>query len=268
MFKHKFRQFTLSAILAVMLVPTAVFGQTTGATINRSQVSNGVVGISYISTQNKKVKVMVSKGSQKYTYDLKENGKFPLQLGNGEYTVSVLENVSDNKYTAVKSEKVKLTSANANAVYLQSIDMISWNEEMQSIKKAKELTQGLKTDKEKATAIYKFVAGKIKYDNNKAKTVVTGYIPSIDVTLNTSQGICFDYSVLYASMMRSVGVPTKVIMGHNKDIVEYHAWNEVFLSESNQWVVMDTTYDAPSVQKGIAIAMIKNRDNYKVEKQY
>lgn len=262
----KINKLKIMIILAVMLMPTMVYGQ--AATINKSQASNGVVDINYQSPQNKKVKVMVAKGSVKYTYDLKSNGKFPLQSGNGDYIVSVLENVSGNQYSLVTSETVNVKANNENSVYLQSIDMINWNNNMTAIKKAQELTKGLTTDKEKATAIYNFVTNKVKYDNNKAATVAAGYVPSIDSILNTSLGICFDYSVLYAAMMRSVGIPTKMIMGYNKDIKEYHAWNEVYLSESNRWVVIDTTYDAPSVQKGIEIAMIKNKNDYKIEKQY
>lgn len=262
----KTNKLKVMTILAVMLIPTMVYGQT--ATINKNQVNNGVVDISYQSPQNKKIKVMVAKGSVKYTYDLKANGKFPLQSGNGDYTVSILENVSGNQYSLVTSETVNLKANNENSVYLQSIDMINWNNNMNAIKKAQELTKGLTTDKAKASAIYDFVTNKVKYDNNKAATVAAGYVPSVDSTLNTSSGICFDYSVLYAAMMRSVGVPTKMIMGYNKDITEYHAWNEVYLSESNQWVVIDTTYDAPSVQKGIEISMIKNKSDYKTEKQY
>ncbi|HHX63084.1 MAG TPA: transglutaminase domain-containing protein [Epulopiscium sp.] len=249
-----------------MLIPIAVYGQT--ATIDKTQLSNGVINVSYKSSEDKKTKVMVSKGSDKYTYDLKSEGQYPLQFGNGDYTVSILENASGNQYKVVTQETLKFSANNINAVYLQSIDMINWDNNMKAIKIAKELTKGLNTDKEKATVLYNYVAKNIKYDYNKAATVVAGYIPSIDATLNTSLGICFDYSVVYAAMMRSVGVPTKVIMGQNIDIKEYHAWNEVYLSESNQWVTIDTTYDAPSIQKGIPTAMIKNISDYTTEKQY
>lgn len=268
MLKNKFRQLTAMTILSVSLLPTVVFGQTTNLAINTNQVKNGVVDISYKSPQNKKVKVMVAKGTQKYTYDLKDTGTFPLQFGNGDYQVTVLENISSNKYTALTTEKITVQAANPNTVYLQSIDMINWNENMQAIKQAKDLTKNLKTDKEKAAAIYAFITNKVKYDYNKAMTVTTGYIPSIDATLNTSLGICFDYAVLYAAMMRSVGVPTKVVMGYNKDITEYHAWNEIYLSETDQWLTIDTTYDAPAIQKGSIIPMIKNKNDYITEKQY
>ena len=59
-----------------------------------------------------------------------------------------------------------------------------------------------------------------------------------------------------------------MLMGYNKDIKEYHAWNEVYLSESNEWVTIDTTYDAPSVQSNIAIKMIKNNNEYQISKTY
>ena len=109
---------------------------------------------------------------------------------------------------------------------------------------------------------------KVKYDNNKAVTVATGYVPSIDVILNTSLGICYDYSVLYAGMLRSVGVPTKMMMGYKNNIKKYHAWNEVYLQETKQWVTIDITYDSARVQNGVAATMIKNNSEYKIEKQY
>ena len=216
-----FKKLKSLALISFMLVPTVVYGQT--ANIDTSKVNNGIVDISYKSPENKKTKVMVAKGSQQYTYDLDLSGQFPLQLGEGEYVVSILENASSNKYKLVTKETIKYNASNPHAVYLQSIEMINWNNQMKAVKKANELTKGLKTDKEKAQAIYNYVTNTIKYDYNKAATVQTGYIPSVDSTLNSASGICFDYSVLYAAMMRSVGIPTKMIMGTTKNISEYHA---------------------------------------------
>lgn len=258
----------IKAILFFMLLFTTVAYADATATIDTSQINKGILSVNYDSPSNKAAKVIVSKGSAKYTYDLKSKGQFPLQMGNGEYIVSVFENVTGNQYKNIKTEKVNLQVTNANATFLQSTDMINWNNDMQAIKKAKELTQNAKTDKEKATLIYKYISSNIQYDYKKASNVTAGYIPSIDATLNTSLGICFDYSVLYAAMLRSVGVPTKMIMGYKNDITEYHAWNEVYLSETNQWVTVDTTYDSTKVQRSIATSMAKNSNEYKSEKQY
>ena len=67
-------------------------------------------------------------------------------------------------------------------------------------------------------------------------------------------------------MLRSVDVPTKLIMGYKDDIESYHAWNEVYLD--GQWMVMDTTYDAAYAQKDVPINMIKANKEYKIEKIY
>lgn len=259
----------MTILLAAILIPvTTVYGQSKGAIINTSQVSSGLVGISYQPTQEQKTKVMIAKGQERYTYDLKANGNYPLQLGNGDYQVSVLENIADTQYKVIKTKNITLEKDHANAVYLQSIDMINWSENMKPIKIAKELTKNATSNQEKATIIYDYVTSKIKYDHNKAVKVTSGYIPNIEETLNTSLGICFDYSVLYAAMMRSVNVPTKLIMGMNKDMTDYHAWNEVYLEESKQWVIIDTTYDASAAEQGIMVSMVKNANDYTVQKIY
>lgn len=259
----------IKAILFFILLFTTVsYGATVTTNIDTSQVNKGIVSVSHNATSNKKIKVMIAKASEKYTYDLNSTGQFPLQMGNGEYTISVLENVDGKQYKVIDTKNVNLQAADKNASFLQSTEMINWNNNMKAIKKAKELTINAKTDKEKATLIYDYISKNVKYDYNKANNVETGYIPSVDAVLDTSAGICYDYSVLYGAMLRSVGVPTKMLMGYNTDIKEYHAWNEVYLSETNEWVTIDTTYDAPSVQSNIAIKMIKNSNDYQTAKIY
>lgn len=255
-------------VLFTLMFPTVAYANVSHSNLETNQVNNGIVSVQYDSPGNNKTKVIVAKRTNKYTYDLRSNGQFPLQMGNGEYTVSVLENVIGNQYKVISTEAVHMQATNPQAVYLQSTEMITWNDNMKAIQKANQLTQNAKTNKEKATLIYDYITNKIKYDNNKAATVAAGYIPSIDVTLNTSLGICYDYSALYAAMLRSVGVPTKMIMGYKNDINEYHAWNEVYLQETNQWVTIDTTYDSARVQNGVVVTMIKDNGEYKVEKQY
>ena len=52
---------------------------------------------------NKRLKLRVTQGQYKLTYDLNTSGDyevFPLQLGDGSYTVELFENVSGKKYSA------------------------------------------------------------------------------------------------------------------------------------------------------------------------
>lgn len=79
-------------------------------------------------------------------------------------------------------------------------------------------------------------------------------------------GICYDYSSLFGSMLRSLGIPTKLVMGRKDDIEAYHSWNEVYLEDENKWVTIDTTYDAGMKNNKIIKPMIKDINDFNVEK--
>lgn len=250
----------------LLLVPaTAVHA---AENIDKSQLNSGIVSINYQPASNVPTKVMISKGGLNYTYNLDLNSRLPLQSGDGEYIIYILENVAGNKYKVVKQEKITASLPNKNAVYLQSIQLINWNEDMEIIKKAKELAVNTKDDQEKLTAIYNYIVNNISYDYQKATQLSADYIPSIAETSKTGQGICYDYAALTAAMLRSVGIPTKLIMGYKNDIQEYHAWNQVYLQDSNEWVTIDTTYDSILVQNKVPVTMPKDVQEYSAAKQY
>ena len=99
-------------------------------------LEQGIVNIQY-QNSNSNTKVLIQKGNNKYTYDLNSNNTFPLQLGNGNYTVSILEQKSGNKYKPISKDTVNLNLKDENIVYLQSIQLINWDNDMEAIKKAK-----------------------------------------------------------------------------------------------------------------------------------
>lgn len=257
----------LPLVILLTMQATVAFGQTTTQNIDKSNLTEGIIRVNYQPKNEGDTKVMILKDNVKYTYSVGSNNVFPLQLGNGKYTVSILENVIDNKYKVVKSEDVVLQLENNNLVYLQSNQIINWNENMAPIQKAKELTKDAKNDIEKVEAIYSYIVGNVTYDNNKANSVKSDYIPSIESTFVTLDGICYDYAALFAAMLRSVEVPTKLVMGRKNDISTYHAWNEVYLKDMNQWVSIDTTYDA-ALRVDSSNEMIKNNADFVGEKQY
>lgn len=63
--------------------------------------------------------------------------------------------------------------------------------------------------------------------------------PAADV-LNSKEGVCRDYAVLYASLARAAGIPTKLATGlmSFREGFYYHVWAESFVGE---WVPVDTT---------------------------
>ena len=93
----------------------------------------------------------------------------------------------------------------------------------------------------------------IVYDEEKAETVKSGYLPNVDETLKTKKGICFDYAALMTAMLRSSGIPTRLDIGYATNI--YHAWISTYLEErgwvdnviqfdGKSWTMMDPTFAA------------------------
>lgn len=262
MFKN--HRITLLAVIILSLFSTVTYGASDY--IDKSQITNGVIKIN--NNNNNVGAVRVSKGNISYDYILKGDETIPLQLGDGEYTILALESVGNNKFKQIAKETVTLKAKDPNKVYLQSIQMVNWNTDMNAIKKAKELTKNAKNDKERVEIIYNYIVTNISYDKDKAKRVNSNYIPKIDETLKVQTGICYDYSSLFAAMTRSIGIPTKLVMGYKNDMDEYHAWNQVYLEDTQEWVNIDTTYDAGKRKSNPSIPMIKDIQDYKIEKEY
>lgn len=259
--------------LAAGLVPTvaapASASSVEASWIDTSSLRQGTIGVSYNTNTSKRVKVMIAKASTVYTYDLntaKKSESFPLQSGAGSYEVTLLENTSGTSYKKIGSTAVELSANDQTNVFLGSVQNVNWKDAQNATALAAKLTAGKKTDKEKAQAIYNYVASTIKYDNQLAKTVGTVYIPSADGTLVSKKGICYDYASLMGVMLRSSGIPTKLVMGSTTYVKEYHAWNEIYLD--GRWVIVDATVDAAYKQAGKTIAFAKETNKYSVQKVY
>ena len=244
-----------------------VFGQESQSCIDKSQLNKGIITVNYRVQKGVTTKVQITYGDVKNTYDLKSKSSFPLQLGNGIYKVFILELVKENKYRVVENEEITLQLEDENTVFLQNIQIVNWNKNMKAIQKAKELTADSKTELDKVNEIYSYILKNVKYDNEKAKKVKTDYIPSIVDVFKDNKGICYDYSALLAAMLRSINIPTKLVMGYNEDITGYHAWNQVYLADTNEWITVDVTYDA-GLGKMPSDKMIKDAKEYSIEMQY
>jgi len=103
------------------------------------------------------------------------------------------------------------------------------------------------SDTKKAYLIYNWVAKNIKYDFEKAENIVNNtwrYKSGSIEAFNTRKGICFDYSCLYISMCRAVGLKVRLITGLGYSGVAWgdHAWNQVWSEEEQRWINLDTTF--------------------------
>ncbi|OPH51228.1 hypothetical protein BC351_35035 [Paenibacillus ferrarius] len=260
------------AILATLLgslAPQGIWAASPTPIIDKVALNKGIISVNYERAKNTKVLVRIMSGNVKYDYTFAEGDQYPLQLGNGAYSVVIGESIGTNKYKVVAQEQIDLKMEDENAVFLQAIPLIDWNTESKAVVKAKQLAGSKDTDMDKIKAIYGYITTHFKYDYKKAQTVADSYIPDLDMVYEASEGICYDYASTFAAMARSEGIPTRLVMGYETHAPEtYHAWNQVFLKERNEWVTIDTTYDAVHVQAGEVVELEKNSANYKAARIY
>ena len=264
------RRLLLCLAVSVMMITASASCVFAADYFNTSDIGSGVIHITY--NGGGKTKVMIQKGTTKYTYDINSAGKtesYPLQLGNGSYKISLLANTSGNSYKLISSKNVDVKLKNANSVFLTSIQNINWNVDSKAVAKAVALTKDAKSLEEKAKLLWTYMVKNNSYDYAKLAKLSTGYVPVIDQTLADKKGICYDFSSLYAAMLRSQGTPAKLIKGYApKNASGYHAWNEVYDVSQSKWVVIDTTYDLQVITRNPKVPMVKNTADYSKVYEY
>jgi transglutaminase-like putative cysteine protease len=264
----------LLAFLVLIASIPAVASASTGANkavLDTSGLDKGTIGIRLANKTTVDMKAKISKGSSSYTYTLKASTDgqtvwLPLQMGNGQYEIAVLEHVTGNKYRVNLAEKVNVTVTKTSDVFLNSTQGIAWQDADKALAKAKELTAGAATDEQKAKAIYEYIIRNVSYDKELARKVTSDYVPDIDGTLASGKAICYGYATLYAAMLRSAGIPAKLAMGTTNLVDEYHAWNEVYLN--GKWVIVDTTVDAGLSKGDKKVSFGKKASDYSAVKYY
>jgi transglutaminase-like putative cysteine protease len=256
------RLLVLLIALLVLIAPWQAFAAQEQIIIDTSNSMKGYISVE-LNNINKTHKVLVQKGETQYFYTFTPNNKrenLPLQLGEGNYKITVYENISGTSYRSVKSLSVSADFQNDTDPFLQSVQLIKWDTTMPAIVKAAELVKGLESDEAKVAAIHNYVVSNVKYDYNKASGLTSTYIPDNNVTYATGMGICYDFSSLMAGMLRSVGIPAKLVKGYTPNATGYHAWNEVLIN--GKWVVIDASYDSQMKAAGSKYSMVKEAKLY------
>ena len=211
------------------------------AVIDFTNAADGYVMIKYANAVTKKLKVRITGPTGTiYDYNLKQDATwevFPLSDGNGSYTIGVFENTEGNKYSTTITHTLTVSLKDEFAPFLRPNQYVNFKADSQTVKKAGELVAGKTGLTDRVKAVYEFVVKTLTYDKDFAAQVSAGqhagYVPNVDSVLSKGKGICFDYAALMAAMLRSQGIPTRLVIGYAG--TAYHAWIDVF-SESEGWI--------------------------------
>ena len=91
--------------------------------------------------------------------------------------------------------------------------------------------------RETARCLYDWVRANIEYDREKFERKKPWRPQPAVETVTRKRGDCYDYVVLYGTLCRMAGIPTRAVHGRGK--WGSHWWNEIHL-EGEGWVPVDT----------------------------
>lgn len=225
--------------------------------IDTSHVAQGYVAAT--GNSSARLKFQVTLGNRSYNYDMPTDGTpmfAPLNMGDGNYTFRVMQNTSGSNYIELLSTSANVQLESEFAPFLHPNIFCDFSDSSAATLKARELTANATTEADALRAICTWIVNNVSYDTAKAEVLstTTGYIPNPDETLASGTGICFDYASLGAAMLRSVGIPARIITGYVSPNGLYHAWIMVYVDGSwktaqftvnpNDWSRVDLTFAA------------------------
>ena len=248
------------------------------AAVDYSHADEGYIMVRYTAETKNRILAQVQMPTDRYTCDIApgEWAALPLSEGSGEYTVSVLEDIGSSRYAQVLSCRVTAELSDEFLPFLRPNQFVDYSAAPNTVATAELLMAGETETLAKVAAVYNFVIGYLTYDKELAATVSNGYLPVLDEVLAKKTGICFDYAALMAGMLRSGGVPCKLVIGYADNL--YHAWISVWVDgegwvdnviyfNGTDWQMMDPTF-ASAGQSGGMSSYVGSGTNYEAKYYY
>lgn len=235
--------------------------------IDTKNVNKGYVSVSASSPA--RLKFQMTCNEETYNFDLPNDGTsttYPINMGNGSYRFRIMQNTSGSNYVELDSKTAKVKLKSEFDPFLLPNMFCDYNDKSSCVSKARELTASSGNLGQAVHDICTYVAQSTTYDNAKAEELSqsTGYIPDPDDTLKSNTGICFDYASLSAAMLRSMGIPTKLVTGYVGADELYHAWIMVYIDGTwqeaqftvspNEWSRCDVTFASTGATKYVGDA--------------
>lgn len=263
------------------LIPAA-YGTTTFGndvvSIDASSTAEGYLMIRYTGDADRtKLQITTPEGTV-YSYTLFGGNyeTFPLSGGNGSYHLDVLEHAYDDMYAIAFSQDFDVSLSDEFKPFLYPNQYVWYEPDNEAVKLGAKLSDASSSDLDYVEQVYNYIINNITYDKELAENVALDYLPDIDRTLKSGKGICFDYASLMSAMLRSQGIPTKLMVGYSGEA--YHAWISVYLNETGWvdniiefdgkgWSLMDPTLAAGNNREAVG-KYIGDGNNYMEKYSY
>ena len=215
--------------LADVLMPERKGNDTTNGklSVNQGHADQGYIMAKGPKTKTK-MKVTVETGGTKLQYDINGNGEYevyPLQLGRTNYVITLWRHVEGKKYGKIGQVKVAAKMQDELSCFLYPNQYVNYTADSPCVLKAIELCEGMTDQAEIFKTIRAFVLKNFQYDFIKSVTVAgsSGLLPDIEYCWTNKMGICQDLSAMTCAMLRSQGVPARLIIGQLGSGTP-HAW--------------------------------------------
>ena len=227
----------LAVFLACVSLADLLMPEASGKTVKKngklvidcSHMDQGYVMVRASKTKKKlKVRMSTQVNNEKITlnYDLNGSGEyevFPLQYGSGKYTFFLYENVSGKKYSEEGKVSLSADIKDPNRCFLYPNQYVNFDAKTACVKEAAKICEGMTDQAKIYAAVCKYVKNNFTYDYIKSVTVKSGVLPDIDECWKKRMGICQDLAAMTIAMLRSQGVPARLMIG-TLGSGTYHAW--------------------------------------------
>ena len=194
-------------------------------TIDCSHMDQGYIMVK-AKKSSKRLKIQVTTAGAKLNYNLNGDGEyevFPLQFGSGKYKIALYKNASGKKYSEEGKVTLSVKMDNELSCFLYPNQYVCYTAESPCVVAATEMCAGMTDQAEIFKTVCTYVTKNFVYDFIKSVTVKPGLLPEIDDCWAKKMGICQDLSAMTCAMLRSQGIPARLMIG-TVGANTYHAW--------------------------------------------
>ena len=248
----------------------SVTNQSGTASLDLTGLENGTLKALYSGDSEAAQVQVIAPGGQVTPYAMVPGEETILSLaaGAGTYRINVLEKAGGEQYAVIFSHALDWDADNELSPFLQPNSYVFYHEGSECTEAARGIWEAVNEDPSAfVKAVYDYVIANIRYDEDLAADVSAEYVPDPDRTIESGTGICLDYASLMAAMLRSCGIPARIVAGNFG--AYYHAW--VLVSEevpsdgrivTAPWRMYDPTLGASNSAASVQKLINNQKDAY------